>query len=674
MREKIYSTSAAKQQAYRRRLKEQGRRASGSANIERLEKWIHANGRKRGTGQRPFVAIDTEGIGRKPHKCVLLGDSNDRYIENYKEGISTKAAFDFLLGIPSNAIVVGYSIGYDINMILRDCSLAVLNRLADGLPATQTFDGVTYRFQWFPGKNFVVSLLDKNKSSLKSVTVYDVFGFFQKAFVKTADEFQVLTKEEKTFIAEMKDTRASFKASEQKRIREYNALECKVLVRIMDSLRDSMKIADCVPERWHGAGAIAATLLKRYGIKEENYDSPTMQKYFLGAYFGGRIQPLQMGEFQNVYTHDIISAYPSFMRLLPSAIGVWKRTHRLSDNPFALYVVRWSLQTGVIGPFPVRANVNGTRTINYPMEGKGIYYAPEVIEAKRIYGKQIEILYGFTFEPSKTGVFQWIEELFEARKRFKNSDNVQERQAQLPIKLGINSLYGKCAQGQGYLGAKPAYQNYFWAGWITSSTRAAMLALASRKPDCIIAFATDGVFSREQLTEEGNQLGQWEVDFSPYLFLLKAGLYAFGKSDDLTCRNTTDNPKACEKLCDHTTAKSRGHFMRDIDWPQLQALWRSKGQMAVYEYQTTKFFGLKVSLASTDYTKKWRSWQSVERVINFFPTNQMVEHPERVLPVQRLFSYSCPDASLPYEPKGDWYEGEEGLNYLDELDQLDSFV
>lgn len=674
MREKVHANQAAKQRAYRRRLREQGKSTSGSPNLERLQKWIEANGKSRGrSGVRPFVAIDTEGIGRKPHKCVLLGDSDGRFVEDYKKGLSTKDAFDFLLGCPRNAILVGYSIGYDVNMILRDCGIHVLNRLADGLPATQTFDGVTYRFQWFPGKSFSLSLLDERKSAVKSVCVYDVFGFFQKSFVATAEEFQVLTKEEKEFIAGMKNTRASFRADERVRIREYNALECKVLVRIMDSLRDSMRIANCVPERWHGAGAIAATLLKRNGIKDENYDSVEMQKYFLGSYFGGRIQPLQMGEFEGVYTHDIISAYPSFMRLLPSAVGTWNRVHSLCDNPWALYVVRWDIKKG-IGPFPVRANVNGVRTINYPLRGKGIYYAPEVQEAKRVYGRDVEILYGFRFAPSKENVFRWIEELFESRKRFKNSDNVQERQAQLPIKLGINSLYGKCAQGQGYLGAKPAYQNYFWAGWITSSTRAAMFRLASKTPDSIIAFATDGVFSSTQLAEEGKQLGEWEVDHSPYLFLLKAGLYAFGKSDDLRCKNEGGNKKDCETLCHHTTAKSRGHFMRDIDWTDLQRLWREKGQLAVYEYTTQKFFGLKVSLASKDYTKKWRRWLNVPRVINFFPSNQMVEHPECVLRSQRLFSYSCDKPSLPYEPKGDWYEGEEGLNYLDELDQLDSFI
>lgn len=678
-RKKLYASTADRMQAYRNRLREQGKSCDGRKRFERLVDWkINNPGYKKKEKPRRFIGLDTEGVTRNgKHICCLIGDSTGAYLEDYKDGLATHKAFEFLLeAAGKNRILVGYSFGYDVNMILKDCAPSTLLRLSMGMKATQEFEnGRTYLIEWFPGKSFYVARLADNKSVEASALTYDVFGFFQKAFVKTAREFNVITPEEDKFLSEMKADRSSFKAKDREKIREYNLLECRVLVRIMDSLRDAMKIADCVPERWNGAGAIAGTLLKRNGIKDKNYTPEKMMPYFLGAYFGGRIQILQMGEHHNVYTHDVISAYPAAMIELPSAVGTWRKTSKFKPGyKWAIYVVEWKLPDDtLIAPFPFRAKINATKTINYPNKGKGVYWFPEVEQALKHYPKHIKIHYGYYFKPEEENVFNWIQELFEARKRFKNSSDPKEKTAQLPIKLGINSLYGKTAQGIGYKGTRPSFQNYFWAGWITSKTRARMFDLAMQDPKNIIAFATDGVFSKNQLAESGKDLGGWEVDQANYLFIIKAGVYAFGKSDDLACRNTTGKAEDCEKLCDHQAKKSRGHFLKDVPFPTLQKLWREQGHFGKYEYKTTKFFGLKVAMQAQDYLSKWRKWMEVPRTINFFPSNQIPDDVENVQPVKRMRCYAVNGSSLPYEPKGDWYEGDEGIAYLDELDQLDSF-
>lgn len=661
MTQKIYLSNAEKQRAYRQRLKESGQRSDTRKRLENLIEWKTRNPHhKRAERIRRFVGVDTEGITRNgQHICCLIGDSLGNYLENYSHGIATHDALEFLLNSGGKyRILVGYSFGYDVNMILRDCTETTLRRLASGLKATQTYDnGKTYMLEWFPGKSFSVHRLNAKRKSEASVIVYDVFGFFQKAFVKTAREFNVITSEEDLFLSDMKLDRSAFKAKDKLKIREYNLLECKVLVRIMTSLRESMEIAACVPERWNGAGAVAGTLLKRNGLKDHNYTPESMLPFFLGAYFGGRIQPLQIGEHrEGVYTHDIISAYPAAMIELPSAVGTWRKTTTYKPNhKFACYFVEWKLpENTLIAPFPVRAKHNNALTINYPNRGKGIYWQPEIEQALKHYPKHIKIHYGFYFTPETENVFSWVSDLFEARKRFKASSTPKEQSAQLPIKLGINSLYGKTAQGIGYKGKRPSFQNYFWSGWITSKTRARMFDLAMKSPDKIIAFATDGVFSTIPLTEPGIQLGEWEVDYSEYLFLLKAGLYCFGK--DL-----------------NGAKKSRGHFLKDVDFDKLRKLWRTNGHFATYTYKTTKFFGLKVCLMAENYQAKWRKWLEVERTINFFPSNQIPVNVDIIEPVKRLQSYAVKSESLPYSPKGDWYEGDEGLAYLDELDQLDSF-
>lgn len=659
MRTRIYSNGADRQKAYRERLKQYGISPDSRKRIDRLHEWKERNPGHKRTRVRRFVGVDCEGTNIKGvHTLTLIGDSQGNYVENYTaRGLSTKECLDFLIEAGGkNKIVVGYSFGYDVNMILKDFSFDNLCRIGQGLRAVQNFNGDLYAVSWFPGKSFQVSIVNPEGKTIDSVTVYDVFGFFQKAFVKTCDEFNVITPEERKFIQEMKDSRADFKLSDKDKIRRYNHLECILLVRVMDSLRDSMRIADCIPQRWHGAGAIASTLLQKHEIDKKNYDEEKMMPYFLGAYFGGRIQPLQMGEFDNVIGHDIISAYPAVMQTLPSSVGTWKATKTFKEKEkWSIYVVKWDIKEGFIGPFPFRDNVGGTRCINYPMKGAGVYWYPEVKAALKHYGKQIKILKGFYFRPEEEGVFKWVSELYEARKKFKASSDPKERSAQLPIKLGINSLYGKTAQGIGFRGMKPKFQNFFWAGYITSETRARMFKLAMQKPEAIIAFATDGVFSTEKLAEQGYNLGEWEVDNPEYLFLLKAGVYAFGKDFK-------------------GNKKTRGHFSKDVDFNALRKEWRKKGVHGKYTYKTTKFFGLKVSLAQ-DFDK-WRKWIQVNRDINFMPSN-LVPDAETMNSGKyqsiRLHSYSCEGFSLPYEPKGDWLEGDEGLNYADELDQIDSF-
>lgn len=673
MRIKIHTSQAEKQKAYRTRLKQKGIKDS---RIDRLIDWKISNPshKSKRKYERKFIAIDTEGITKNNnHICCLLGDSLGNYCEDYQNGISTKLAFDFLLSIANkSSILIGYSIGYDINMILRDLDRPELERIAKGLKTTVYLNNSRYIIEWFPGKTFYVGLMDDNRNIIKTALVYDVFGFFQKAFVKTAREFNVVTKEEDLFLSEMKLDRSNFHESDKEKIRKYNHLECIVLVRVMNSLRESMKLAQCVPQRWNGAGAIAGTLLKQNGIKEKNYTPPDMLPYFLGAYFGGRIQVLKMGEHENVYTHDIISAYPAAMVQLPSAIGSWKKIKTFKPkSKWACYIVEWNLPNNcIITPFPLRENLNGTRVISYPKRGKGVYWFPEVEQALKHYSKYIKIHYGFEFKPEEENAFSWIQKLFESRREFKNSTDPKIQSAQLPVKLGINSLYGKTAQGIGYKGRTPAFQNYFWSGYTTSYTRAKMFDLAMQFPKEIIAFATDGIFSTVKLAESGKNLGEWECDFAKYLFILKAGLYVFSDSPDLNCYDPENH-----KGCFHHSRKSRGHFLKDVNFPTLQKIWRDKNVYGKFEYKTVKFFGLKVCLAASDdkYLDKWRKWIEVEREINFFPSNQMIDDKTYDGKTIRLIPYKSNSVSLPYEPKGDWYEGEEGQNYLMELDQLDSF-
>jgi hypothetical protein len=470
----------------------------------------------------------------------------------------------------------------------------------------------------------------KSKASLKYYKVYDSIGFFQSTFLKAIGPkekggYGVATKKELEIIERGKESRQVFSASDIAEIKAYNQLECELLVKLMNALRDNLEIAEVCPDQWHGTGAIASAVLKRRGIKNHNakysdfiinsqnqeIDGLSLDQLFKYAYFGGRFEMLQMGWFDNVFEQDITSAYPDAMRKLPSAVGTWKKVDSfIPGHQWALYRVKWNVgDDALITPFPFRLDKGACIPANriiYPSKGEGIYWFPEVNEALRVFGKRkIKVIEGWIFEPERELIFTWIEDQFQKRAEFLREGNSAEH----AMKLAYNSYYGKTAQ---HIGVKPPYLNYFWSGWITSSTRAKMMRLASQKPESVIAFATDAVYSSERLAEFRSEknLGEWEVKELVWLFFLKSGLYI-----------ASDGKK--------TSAKTRGHRMTHIDFDLLKSQWFESGIMGHYEYEDTKFCGLQlaISLRGENFREMWGNWfiQKREVHLGFEPHLMSVE-------------------------------------------------
>jgi len=121
--------------------------------------------------------------------------------------------------------------------------------------------------------------------------------------------------------------------------------------------------------------------------------------------------------------------------------------------------------------------------------------------------------------------FEWISDLYRYRQELKDSGNL----AQYAIKVGINSLYGKCAQR---IGNNPFF-SLAWAGWITSSTRAKLARAAYEAgSENIIGFATDALFTTTPLTvSTTDALGDWEYSQFNEAIFIQSGVYRLIKSD-----------------------------------------------------------------------------------------------------------------------------------------------
>lgn len=665
-RAKQYQSNAARQKAYRQRHQ--------IDDLERLNRWKQAHPnhqhnytpnnkrkrvrRKEDRMHRPFIGFDGEGIDTNNIKTYLKGKSElnglpiyeqhytiltastGDYIEDWENGLSTEECLEFLLKFTGDNYLVGFYFGYDVVKILRDLSPGQLAQLWKKGNVRYN----NYYISYIPNKIFRVSDIYETGSE-RHVTIFDVSGFFQKSFIRALEDWQIDCPD---IIKEGKKRRKSFRIEERQEIRQYNLLECLLLVELMTKMRAAMHTVGIVPSFWYGVGAMAQLVLREQGVKAHVETPHQMIPEFLKAYYGGRNQVMKLGEFDKVYLHDINSAYPHAMIDLPSSIGQWieQKPGIFYDHPYALYEIEWDLPPDtIITPFPVRCDGN----IYFPLKGSGTYWEPEVRQGILHYQNYITIKKVWTFFPENENVrpFAFYRDYYAQRQRFIKEGN----DAQLVLKLALNAGYGKVAQSVGKFDKMPEFQNFFWAGMITSQTRAKVFELAMKSPKDIIAFATDGVMSRKKLTDHSpvKELGAWEVKEVADYFIIQTGIYTYKDGD-------------VEKF------KSRGFGYKSVDYDAVRAEWRRNGVMGSYHYTELRFIGIGVGLQRRD-PNLIGCWVELPRRIAFYPQT-MTFKPHKKIPrhldLRPVISVGKSDS---YQMKTNWLAAQDDQNKQDDLDQ-----
>lgn len=577
---------------------------------------------------KPFSGIDGESYTVEgDHRYVLLMESSGAHIFD-PDGLSTKQCFDFLLSLPKDHIYVAFGLNYDVNMMLGDFGKARLKELwTEG--ETLWFG---YKIEWIPGKWFRI------KKGNDSIRIEEVFGFFQMSFVKALEKWKIPTQDH-DMIEAMKATRSVFDDELRAQIIEYCHSETVLLNRLMDSVRTSTQSVGLKVQRWNGAGAIAASILRRGGVKEHVVRHEDLEKEVqyatLKAYFGGRTELFQQGRFKTLYQYDIVSAYPYAAISLPSLTeGSWEYTQTYEpEYAHAMWHVQWRMRDRVISPFPYR--YSGSR-ICYPSNGEGWYHACEVRAALSFAASgEINVLDGYVFHPANSArPFRFVPILAAEKVKYKRSGHGGEK----ILKLGLNAMYGKLAQGKGYKDTVPPFQSFFWAGEITARTRARMLELAHLTPLSVVMVATDGIFySKDPRVKSTDELGGLDKTVLHECFTAQPGVYRARLSDGTEIR------------------KSRGFFAREIDFDQLEEGFLERGPYFVGNYSSTRFVGLGTALMAKDMGH-WRTWQEKPRKLTLHPSvkrvfdsdSRPVVHLPPILPDPVL-------PSSPYSPKGGGY-------------------
>lgn len=478
-----------------------------------------------------YVGIDGEGLGRKPHRYVLLSAATnvrEWSLENMK-GIRTREALDWIVDSLDGCRVFSYGFGYDITCIIRDMPNALIYELLR--PSTRYYQNRLkpvkwegYKIDWLQGK-FVV------RKGAKRVVIWDILKFFQCPFVKALDDWGIPTEN----IEEMKRKRGRFRVADMPRIRTYNLTECKQLSALAQKLVLTHRDCGLTLHSYYGPGSTASVMISHMGAMQYKADPPrAMVGPIACAFSGGRFEHSAMGLIKPIYGADISSAYPYQLCFLPCLkCGEWKRVRgnvrrALEGCTTALVRYRYhGRKTDVWAPFPHR---DKRGSICYPYRNQGWAWLPEIEAAMRAGWGKLELLDAWVYKTECAH-----KPFAEIAEHYRRRCELGKDAAGRVLKLGCNSVEGKLIQSKG---PNPKFQSWVWGGLVTSGTRAQILDVISSadNPADIVGIATDGVYSRVPLnlplprdtgtSDLAKPLGGWETkEYPEGMLFLKPGIY-----------------------------------------------------------------------------------------------------------------------------------------------------
>lgn len=484
---------------------------------------------------RQFVMCDGEGHGEGSDHRMYLFRAGDRQIKTGKP-LTTFECLDFIAGLPYGPIYVIYYGTYDCTMILRELPWETLddlmNRPGRAFPGKDgriqyrrtTWNG--FKLDYMPKKRLVVSY---DRTNAKPITIHDVGGFFQEAFLSVKEDgtydgaiikWDQATPAEQDIIAKGKTARGTFDSLDDD-VDEYNRVECVVGARLMSTLNDATHAVGLEASPYEGAGCLASSMFETYIAKPRRSRNepphppkPPAEVPAIGAYYGGRFEITAHGPIRRpVYEYDICSAYPAVLRNMACLWhGNWRRGN--VEGGIRLGYLHWEPRDNGrnnLGPIPVRSRDG---RISFPLRGMGWYWDVEWPNESEY---KVDVLDCWTFvRECDHKPYSWIDNLYAARKGMGKSGKGYV------LKLGMNSLYGKTAQRVG----EAPWSNAAIAGIITATTRRMLRDAAATNPDAIVMLATDGIYSLEPLDVPlSGELGGWEETVYPDMHIVQPGIY-----------------------------------------------------------------------------------------------------------------------------------------------------
>lgn len=398
--------------------------------------------------------------------------------------------------------------------------------------------------------------------STDRVRVYDAGQTFGTSFSETAGTLLELSEYDRTQLLKVEA-----KAPEQtyaERAQEFDGLRHSLTRSTQITAKTLSKFYRTISPLFeheldielHGPGKLAEQFLAMTARNELDWDGdesllltnreqiellgPDIYEMANAAYYGGIFETLAHGRIDGpVYQYDLNSAYPAAIAQLPSLRGATVRTtedrdealQALADGAIVLASVDFVATQKLIGALPVRhrgkeQEDGSSNEVSY-RPGLGITQVPlqEVLDAEA--NGLLE----------KWGLIEAaiIEVDRELPKPFAHVAALYNRRLEagkksplgLAIKLILNSLYGKMAQGFSYDYASPVY-----AALISSAVRSEIYRAIGTHPHGVaglIRVETDAVFffTEHPTLPLSDRLGEWDLtQYDGGIWSIGPGLWA----------------------------------------------------------------------------------------------------------------------------------------------------
>lgn len=535
--------------------------------------------------QTPFLCIDGEAINDQ--YCLLAASDGTEEFELH--GISSVCCFEFLLGLPVKELW-GFGLTYDINNWLKDLSLRHIKILSSSKHNRVRWG--CYRITHYYGKFLQLTRYFDGES--KTVRIWDLYNFVGTSFVSMVKRWELAeSKGQLDWLRFMKSKRTRFEQIGIAEVRCYNQLELELMTRAVARLKQLVGETGFIPKGWWSAGTLAGAAMDKYDIHVHLGRESIPDRIAIAAreaYYGGRFEVSKLGQIDGpLYHADIHSAYPSAMIKLPSlANGNWEHTgdDRIGDAKWGFARVTWKTHRGVLfAPFPVRLAAGSLR---FPLESlqSSWYSLSEVSAAREI--ADVTVHDAYVFRPSNSiKPFSWLADLYQLRRGMKSSGDPSEH----IIKLIINGVYGKLAQGITLdLKEQPKWQSIIYSAWLCADIRARLLACVAQCPHDIIFLAADGLAcKRKLLLDEGDDLGQWEMNVLNWIFVVQSGVYFWSEAG------------APKRILKH----SRGVGQGKLNYNAVFKAWQEGREIRIKERH---FVGYKGALVRDEKMSAWNQW------------------------------------------------------------------
>jgi len=316
-------------------------------------------------------------------------------------------------------------------------------------------------------------------------------------------------------------------------VRQYCIWDCKLTKELSQHwIEMVVKAFDFYPARWISPGYLAEKVLINHGIKVPFFkDLPyDLQEFAFNSYFGGRFEIIQRGFIGKAWLYDINSAYPHALSKMPDILkGTWRSGLKSINNKallgFFLIEVRYDV-CEYLPSFAFRRVTQNNDLVCFPSGNFVTYTTLE--ELKSVDKNNYKILDSWQyFDDNPAYPFRdFIQKHYDKRMQLKKQGNPLE----LPIKIILNSIYGKMGQKTG-MKIGNLFNPVIFA-YITGFARAQLINFVKENnlEKDVVAFATDSVCVTRPVDVDSDKLGGFSFDqCGEDVYYLQNGFYRFEK-------------------------------------------------------------------------------------------------------------------------------------------------